>query len=138
MRLIIFFLIIICISCHKTTESTKTIKVEKLAETSKSWDGLVLPNYLEGKPEITILKISIPAKTKLKMHKHSEINAGVLLKGKLTVISEKLDTLHLEAGDAIIELVDKWHYGENNSNEVAEIIVFYAGVKGVPITTIKK
>ena len=71
------------------------------------------------------------------MHKHPEINAGVLLKGKLRVISKENDTLMLKAGEPIVELVNVWHYGENPGTVPAEIIVFYAGVKGTPITIIK-
>ena len=132
--ILLCFIAIYLLGCK--TKSTK-IEVVTLVKTSNSWNGDALPKYLEGKPEITILKITIPAKTKLELHKHSEINAGVLLKGKLKVISESKDTLYLNAGDPIVELVDKWHYGENNENEPAEIIVFYAGIKGTPITTIK-
>ena len=62
---------------------------------------------------------------------------GILLKGELTVVTEEKETLHVKAGDAIAEVVDKWHYGKNEGNEPAEIIVFYAGVKDTPIT-IKK
>jgi hypothetical protein len=29
------------------------------------------------------------------------------------VINEQGETLHLKAGQALIELVDKWHYGKN-------------------------
>ena len=87
---------------------------------------------------MTILKITIPPKTRLEVHKHLEINAGVLLKGNLTVISESNDTLHLKAGDPIVELVNTWHYGKNEGTEPAEIIVFYAGVEGTPITVIKE
>lgn len=68
------------------------------------------------------------------MHKHPVINGGVLVKGELTVITEDNQTLNLEAGDSIIEVVDKWHYGKNEGNVAAEIIVFYAGVNGTPIT----
>ncbi|HOZ60858.1 MAG TPA: cupin domain-containing protein, partial [Smithellaceae bacterium] len=62
------------------------------------------------------------------MHKHPVINAGVMIAGDLTVITEKNETLHLKTGDSIIEVVDKWHYGKNEGNKTAEIIVFYAGV----------
>ncbi|MDB4752438.1 cupin domain-containing protein, partial [Winogradskyella sp.] len=99
--------------------------------------GKLLPKYLDGNPEITILKIIIPPKAKLPLHKHPEINAGVLLKGKLRVISKENDTLMLKAGEPIVELVNVWHYGENPGTVPAEIIVFYAGVKGTPITIIK-
>ena len=111
-----------------------TLKVKALAKSSYSWDGSPLPKYDTGVPEITILKIVIPPKTRLPMHRHPVINAGVLLKGKLTVVTKDNKTLHLQPGDAIVELVDKWHYGKNDGDDPAEIIVFYAGTKGKPIT----
>lgn len=131
----LIFMTVLITSC-KNTKSNK-IEVIKLVETSQSWDGKKLPNYNEGKPKVTILKITIPPKTKLKNHKHPEINAGVLLKGNLTVISEHNDTLKLKAGDPIVEIVNTWHYGENTGTEPAEIIVFYAGVEDTPITILK-
>ncbi len=118
-------------------KNTNAVKVKVLAKTSSSWDGEALPRYAKGKPEISILKIVIPPRTKLPWHKHPVINAGVLLKGKLTVVTEDNKILHLKAGDAIVEVVNKWHYGMNEGNKPAEIIVFYAGIKGKPIT-IKK
>jgi quercetin dioxygenase-like cupin family protein len=115
----------------------KTITVDVLAKTSSSWDGGALPNYSTGTPEVTILRIMIPPKVQLPLHKHPVINAGVLLKGELTVVREDGKTLHLKAGDSIVELVNKWHYGKNEGDEPAEIIIVYSGVQGTPIT-IKK
>jgi quercetin dioxygenase-like cupin family protein len=112
----------------------KNINVETLAKSSISWDGQALPDYPKGKPEITILRIKIPAGAKLEMHKHPVINAGLMLAGELTVITEKNETLYLKAGDSIIEVVDKWHYGKNEGNKTAEIIVFYVGIVNQPIT----
>ncbi len=118
-------------------QDVNTIKVDILAKTSSSWDERDLPDYVKGKPEITILRIKIPQGVQLPLHKHSVINAGVLLKGELTIVTEDNKTLHLKAGDPIVEVVNKWHYGKNEGNTPAEIIVFYAGVSGTPIT-IKK
>ena len=128
---------ILCLTNNVWTLEEKTIEVNVLAKTSSSWDGRELPEYPEGKPEITILKIIIPPHMQLPLHKHPVINAGVLLKGNLTVVTENNETLYLKAGDAIAEVVDKWHHGKNEGDEPAEIIVFYAGIKDVPIT-IKK
>lgn len=89
------------------TQEENAVNVDVLAKTSVSWDGTPLPNYPTGKPEITILRIQIPPKVQLPLHEHPVINAGVLL------------------------------IGINESNKSAEIIVFYAGVQGSPIT-IKK
>lgn len=118
-------------------QEKKKIQVDVLAKTTSSWDGKPLPRYSKGKPEITILKITIPPKTKLPLHKHPVINAGVLLKGRLTVVTQTKKTLHLKAGDSIVEVVDTWHYGINDGKVPAVIIVFYAGARGTP-NTVKK
>ena len=125
------------LSSNVWAQDANAVKVDVLARTSSSWDGGTLPGYAKGKPEITILRIKIPQGIQLPLHKHPVINAGVLLKGELTVVTEDNKTLHLKAGDSIVEVVNKWHYGINKGNESAEIIVFYAGVQGSPIT-IKK
>ena len=113
------------------------IEVQTLAKSGQSWEGSTLPNYPKAVPEITILHITIPPKTDLPLHRHPVINAGVMLKGQLTVTTDQNETLHLKAGDALIEVVNKWHHGRNDGNEPAEIIVFYAGTKDEPITVKK-
>jgi quercetin dioxygenase-like cupin family protein len=125
------------LSSNVWAQDANSVRVDVLARTSSSWDGGTLPGYEKGKPEITILRIKIPQGMQLPLHKHPVINAGVLLKGELTVVTEDNKTLHLKAGDSIVEVVNKWHYGINKGNESAEIIVFYAGAQGSPIT-IKK
>jgi len=119
-------------------QDSSEIEVETLQKTSKSWDGKPLLSYPEGKPEVTILRITIPPQTKLPLHFHPVINAGLLTKGQLTVFSEEGKILHLEEGDTLIELVDTLHFGHNQSGEPAEIIVFYAGIQGKPITVINE
>ncbi|RJX35560.1 MAG: cupin domain-containing protein [Desulfurivibrio sp.] len=110
------------------------LRVEELVKSGVSWDGAPLPAYPAGTPEITILKISIPPGAQLPLHEHPVINAGVLLKGELTVISKDQRTLRLKAGEALVEVVNTWHYGKNEGRETAEILVFYAGVAGRPVT----
>ncbi len=129
--------LILLLSNNIFGQDSNSVKVDILAKASSSWDGSDLPEYEKGKPEITILRIKIPPGVKLPLHKHPVINAGVLLKGELTVVTEDNKTLHLKAGDSLVEVVNKWHYGKNEGNKQAEIIVFYAGISGTPIT-IKK
>ncbi len=109
-------------------------RVEVLTKTSASLDGSPFPEYPRGKPEVTILRITIPPGAQLPLHTHPVINAGVLLRGTLTVITEDHKTFQLNAGDPIVEVVQRWHYGKNEGSEPAEIIVFYAGIQDVPIT----
>ncbi|MFH1155101.1 MAG: cupin domain-containing protein [Pseudomonadota bacterium] len=110
------------------------VVVETLSRSGQSWDGNALPAYPQGTPEITILRITIPAGTELPLHEHPVINAGVLLKGELTVVTRDNKVLHLTAGQSLVEVVDTWHYGKNEGSTPAEIIVFYAGIQGEPIT----
>ena len=114
-----------------------SVQVDVLAKTGAIWDGTALPDYAKGRREITILRIKIRPNERLPLHEHPVINAGVLLKGALTVVTRDNKTLRLRAGGSIVEVVDKWHYGKNEGDEPAEIIVCYAGVQGSPIT-IKK
>lgn len=122
------------LSCSQQATLDSEIKIEKLLQTEKCWDGADLPAYPLEKPEISILKVSIPPHSKLGLHKHTIINAGVLITGELTVITEHNDTLHMKSGDALSEVVETWHYGINEGDKTAEIIVFYAGTSGIPLS----
>ncbi|TWT30567.1 cupin domain-containing protein [Blastopirellula retiformator] len=115
-------------------EDGDVLKVTTVAKSTKQWDGAPLPAYPEGQPEITILRIIIPAGERTALHTHSVINAGVLLKGELVVHTEEGKTLKIKEGDSLIELVDKPHWGQNDGKVDAEILVFYAGVEGKGIT----
>jgi quercetin dioxygenase-like cupin family protein len=128
------FLITACAGNFNNVAVNDKIEVKQLAKSTKSWDGENLPQYSPGQPEVTILRIKIPAGAKLEIHNHPVINAGVLLKGELTVEAEDGKILHLKTGDSIVELVNKMHYGKNEGKDEAEILVFYAGVENKPIT----
>ncbi len=138
MRKILISILLLGFTFNSFSQEIKDkIEVTKIAESTQSWNGDTLPAYPNGQPKITILKIVIPPHQKLDLHKHLVINAGVLLTGVLTVIDDKNNILELKAGDSIIELVNKYHYGENKGDKPAEIIVFYAGVVGTAITVKK-
>jgi len=96
-----------------------------------------LPAYPSAQPRISILRIRIPAGAELDMHRHPVINAGVLLSGQLTVMTKTGKTLHLKAGDPIVEVVNTAHFGVNQGDAPAEIIVFYAGTVDSPISVIE-
>ena len=132
-----------CASLRVAPESSadpaveSSLVVTQLVKSVQSWNGATLPAYPPGQPEITILRIRIPAGSRLDTHYHPVINAGVLVSGELTVVTTAGDTLQLEAGDPIIEVVKTLHYGINQGDAPADIIVFYAGIVGTPITVIE-
>jgi quercetin dioxygenase-like cupin family protein len=133
-KIIVGICIVFFLSINVWADSAKDIVVETLAKSCSSWDGEALPDYPIGTPEITILRINIPAGAELVMHEHPVINAGVLLSGELTVVAKDKKTLHLKAGDSIVEVVNTAHYGKNEGTKTAEIIVFYAGIVDKAIT----
>ncbi len=103
-----------------------------LLKTDHSWDNVKYSTYPAGQPELTVLKITIPAHTILPWHTHPMPNAAYILSGTMQV-ENKNGSLHktLKAGDVLPEMVDTVHRGITGDQPV-EIIVFYAGVKGMP------
>ncbi|MGD9661864.1 MAG: cupin domain-containing protein [Porticoccaceae bacterium] len=122
---------------EEASPAESAVSFEVLLQTGSSWDGVPLPGYSGGKPEISIVKVVIPPGATLDSHKHPVINAAVILSGEITVVSENNHILHLKPGDAVAELVNTWHYGKNEGTKPTEILVFYAGEKGKPLS-IKK
>ena len=131
---ILSVLVLIQFSCATEEANHVSIAVKELVRTNKSWDGKLLVPYPQGQPEITILKISIPAGARLETHSHPVINAGVLMSGQLTVKTMDGKVLRLNAGDPIVEVVNTLHYGINEGTVPAEIVVFYAGIVGQAVT----
>ncbi|MBE0497477.1 MAG: cupin domain-containing protein [Campylobacterales bacterium] len=125
MKRLLFLFLLLASSVFASAQT----QVVVLAKSSQSWEGSPLPAYPKEAPEISVLKITIPPHTTLPMHKHPIINVGYMVKGTLKVVTEEGEVLRLSAGDAIIEVVEKWHYGVNESDEPVEIVVVYAGTK---------
>ncbi|MBN2964332.1 cupin domain-containing protein [Sulfurospirillum sp. T05] len=125
MKRLLFLFLLLASSVFASAQT----QVVVLAKSSQSWEGSPLPAYPKEAPEISVLKITIPPHTTLPLHKHPIINVGYMVKGTLKVVTEEGEVLHLSAGDAIIEVVEKWHYGVNESDEPVEIVVVYAGTK---------
>ena len=136
----IFFLVGSVLAAPVWAHEVKSegIVVEQLTKSSAMWNGDPLPAYPEGAAEITVLRLTIPAKSRLPWHKHPVINCGYLLEGELHVKTDKGEELRMKAGDVIPELVDQWHFGENPGNVPAVILVFYAGAKGQPLTILRE
>jgi len=132
LRLRLVILGVLLLGSNALAQET-AVQVEVLAKETVMWNGVTLPAYPQGQPELTIQKFTIPGNTSLAWHLHPVINAGYMLAGKLTVITKEGDTLHLETGDTLIETVGTWHQGINEYPEAVEILVFYAGIVDTPL-----
>jgi len=136
-RLLIIGVFSVLCGCVSQHTPPPEIQVETLVSTSQSWDGSALPDYPRERPLLSVLRIRIAPGAVLPLHQHPMINVGYLVHGELTVTTDEGKTLVLKAGESIVEVVEKWHSGKNTGNEIAEIVVFYAGAQGMPLS-IKK
>ena len=114
------------------------VKIERLANSTRQWDGALLPDYPQGQPEIKILRIKIPAGVTLPWHYHPVINAAVILDGTLELHLQNGTKKIYESGDALIEVVNTLHSGKAIGDIDVDLIVFYAGGKGQQTTILKK
>ena len=112
----------------------ETVKVEVLSKSSTSWDGSVIESYPEGKPEITISKITMPVGFELPVHKHVTPLGGMILEGELTVTKENGEQKVFKAGDPIVEVINAWHAGKNTGNVPTVLLAFYIGEEGTPLS----
>lgn len=105
-----------------------------LLRTTHAWDGSRYRTYPSGQPEITVVRYTIPPHAVLPWHTHPSINIGYVLSGHLTAVRRSDGKrLALGPGDVVPEMVDGAHRGETGDERV-ELIVFYAGTPGVPLT----
>ena len=115
-------------------EKIFTVQTTELIRTSQSWDGVDLPDYLVGKPEIVGIKYEIPAGEKLGWHDHPVMNFGIMVEGELTIVSidGKEKTLH--EGEAVVEMVGTIHHGENRGTKPVVLYMFYLSQEGLPLS----
>lgn len=110
------------------------VQVDTLLQSSTSWDGTSYTAYPNGKPELTVLKITIPAHTKLPWHTHPMPNAAYVLSGELTVETKLTgQKTVVTEGQVLPEMVNIVHRGVTGEKPVA-LIVFYAGTEGMHLS----
>ena len=115
-------------------ENRQTIQSETLLRSSSSWDGKPYTAYPAGRPELSVLKITIPPHTALKWHTHPMPNAAYVLSGELTIErKENGKKQRVTTGQAVAEMVDALHRGVTGEGPVT-LIVFYAGAQGMPLS----
>ena len=124
-------------SCEKANAqdnpAAKVVTTE-LVRTDKSWDGVELPDYLQGRPEIVGMKYEIPAGQKLGMHFHPVMNFGILVQGDLTIISKDGLEKTVHEGEAVVEMVNTVHHGENRGTKPVVLYMFYLSQKDLPLS----
>ena len=127
-------LVTACNNAKTQDDSSSEVKTTELVRTSQSWDGVELPDYLQGRPEIVGIKYEIPAGQKLGIHYHPVMNFGILVQGDLTIVSEDGLEKVVHEGEAIVEMVNTVHHGENRGTKPVVLYMFYLSQTGLPLS----
>lgn len=103
-------------------------------QSSTSWDGHPYKGYPAGKPQLTVRKVVLQPGAQFPWHTHPIPAAGYVMSGRLEVESRdgKYKT-QLGPGEVLAEMQDVVHRGRSGDT-VTELVVFYAGAEGVPIS----
>ena len=114
-------------------EVVEVTSAVQLLQTDKAWDGNPYTAYPAGKPQLSVLQITIPPHTTMEWHRHPVPNAAYVVSGNLKVEKQDGQTVHFTKGQVIAETVGVWHRGVT-SDQAADLLVFYAGTAGVPLS----
>ena len=113
--------------------SVQAVTSEELIRTSQSWDGVELPDYFQGRPELVAVKYVFPAGQKLGWHHHPVMNYGILVQGELTIIGQDGKEKVVHEGEAVVEMVNTIHHGENRGSKPVILYMFYLSQKDLPL-----
>ena len=114
----------------QVADSAKKVVSTELIRTDKSWDGVELPDYLQGRPELVAVKYVFPAGKKLGWHHHPVMNYGILVQGELTIIGQDGKEKVVHEGEAVVEMVNTIHHGENRGDKDVILYMFYLSQEG--------
>ena len=137
MNYIIRFVLLFVVMILFITGSVYSAQKEVLLKTTSTWDNAEYTKLKIRKPEVTVLKIVINVGEELPMHRHDLVNIAYVNKGTLTVITDDNKEITLHEGEVLPELIGKYHYGKNTGKEPVELVVFYIGEKGTPLSVNK-
>jgi quercetin dioxygenase-like cupin family protein len=125
--------IILCVlSFTAQAQAVATGHRDMLLQADHSWNGVAYAHYPSGQPQLTTIKLTIPAHTALPWHYHPFPNAGYVLSGELTLEDRhtgKKQTFH--TGQSFAESVNDIHRGVSG-NSPTVLLLTYAGTPGIP------
>ena len=107
---------------------------DTLLESNTSWDGGAIA-YPEGDARITSMILRLVPGKETPFHCHPVPTMGYVLSGSVEVTTEHGKTRRFDAGSALVEVMETAHRGRAVDGPV-ELLVFYAGAEGVPLTVI--
>jgi len=115
---------------RSSNEGTTEIEHKRVLQSGTAWNGQPYTKYPEGKPSISVMRMSLPAHSELPWHIHAMPNTAYVLSGQLTIEDKETGaTCCVKAGEAVNETVNSAHRGYT-TEQATELVIFYAGVEG--------
>lgn len=115
------------------TSNQPLITRETLLDAKAGWNKVPYGSYPAGKPELTVLRITVPAHGELDWHTHPMPTAAYIVSGEITIEEKSGGKQHFSAGQVIPETVNNLHHGFVGDTP-AVFIVFYPGVERMPLS----
>ncbi len=109
-------------------------RAEPLLQSTESWDGGSI-SYPDGEAEITSVILRLEEGAEPPFHCHPVPTMGYVLKGVAEIETVDGKTRRIGAGEALVEVMHTVHRGRAIDGP-AEILVFYAGAVGLPVTVL--
>src|SRR6187551_220656 len=93
----------------------QAVQTKVLVKSTAAWNGRAYEKYGEGRPELTVTRVTIPAHTQLSWHTHPMLSVGYILSGHITVEDRATGRKKIfRAGEAIPEQVNAAHRGSTD------------------------
>ncbi|WP_369800360.1 cupin domain-containing protein [Pantoea sp. BL1] len=100
------------------------IEHKLVLQSGAAWNKQSYEAYLQGKPLISVMRMSLPPDTELPWHTHAIPNTAYVLSGQLTIENKNTGvTYRAKAGEAINETVNSAHRGY--TSELGAELVFF-------------
>ena len=61
------------------------VQTKVLVKSAAAWNGRAYEKFGDGRPELTVTRVTIPAHTQLPWHTHPMLSVGYILSGHITV-----------------------------------------------------
>ena len=119
---------------QKYKTMTTDIKATELICSSQSWDGVALPDFPVGKPELRVIRLDFPVGAKTGWHHHTVVNYGIVQQGDLTIVCQDGSERTFHEGEPLVEVIGTIHRGENRGKKPVVLVMFYYSEPGAELT----